>query len=304
MVSLAREDLATLPEDRADDEIVQDVLGALGGEEIPRTDLAALHVEAHLGTLVLRGYVRSRVNRTRAEEIARGVRGVLAVCDRLIADEDFQIAVAPALGMDARTRDQVIRVEAGHGVVRLVSATRSEGAGEATEEIAGSVPGVRAVAAGGPARTSEHILLPRIGTPVYTEEGELGRLHRVVLDPHSRQVTHLVVERHVPPTEDTVADTEHRPAPGDVLVPLAPVDHATDAGLFLRLGRGAIAALAPYYDADFVVPAATWVPSFDYRREDVRLARGPVPSASVSAARLAVGETGRVAVSSASDDHR
>jgi hypothetical protein len=62
-----------------------------------------LQVGALNGTVTLSGRVRSQAIKTTAEELARKVRGVSAVENRLVADTDVEVAVAQALAADVRT---------------------------------------------------------------------------------------------------------------------------------------------------------------------------------------------------------
>ncbi len=67
------------------------------------------------------------------------------VCNRLVADDDLQVAVAEALGRDPRTRAVQPRVQVDFGRVTLIGRVRDEPTRAAAASVATDVPGVRAV---------------------------------------------------------------------------------------------------------------------------------------------------------------
>ncbi len=139
VLDVGREQLSQLPEYRPDDELATDVEQALWNDEIlRRVDLPFLHTKVQDGIVILEGYVATSVHRQRAEEIVHNVRGVLGVDNRLIGDDELEIAVAQALGRDERTRRHRIRVRARHGIVYL-----SGDIVQAALDIAAAVPHVR-----------------------------------------------------------------------------------------------------------------------------------------------------------------
>jgi osmotically-inducible protein OsmY len=143
-LDVSKEELAHLPEYRPDDELASDVEQALWDDEIlRRVDFPLLRASVRDGSVTLEGYVVTSAHRRRAEEIVRQVRGVLGVDNRLIGDDDLEIAVAQALGRDERTQRHLIRVRSEHGVVHLDGEIVP-----AASAIASAVPGVRQVVIG------------------------------------------------------------------------------------------------------------------------------------------------------------
>ncbi len=207
------------------------------------------------------------------------VRGVRGLQSELIADDELEARVARALAGNARTRDYYIRVHVAEGFVHLTDtlerAALSTEVVDAAEEVAASVPGVRAVVVQlreVEASPRPRPILPRIGLPACTTDGWLGRIEAVVMSRRFRRVTHLIVASRVFPdgTADPVVGSESVPCRW--LVPVSAVARATAVAVLLGGGRDGVPEL-PADDDVFSVPDPSWQDSFDYRREDVRLVR-------------------------------
>jgi uncharacterized protein YrrD len=87
-LDVGREQVEQLPEYRPDDEITADVFDALWyGSGIDPYDLQYVEARAHDGIVELTGITRNEEVRARIEEVARTVRGVLGVQNRLATFE-------------------------------------------------------------------------------------------------------------------------------------------------------------------------------------------------------------------------
>ncbi len=106
-----------------------------------------VQVDVQGGTVILSGNARSRAVKEMAERIARGVKGISAVQNQLLADTDVEVAVAQALSADARTRAGFPGILVGvvFGVVYLKGTVSSADIKNAATEIAPKVAGVRRV---------------------------------------------------------------------------------------------------------------------------------------------------------------
>jgi osmotically-inducible protein OsmY len=106
-----------------------------------------VQVEAHAGDVVLSGVVRSHTARETAERIARAVKGVSAVENKLVVDADVEVAIAQALGADPRTRGGFPGILVGvvFGYVYLKGAVAAAEIKNAAGEVALKVAGVRSV---------------------------------------------------------------------------------------------------------------------------------------------------------------
>ncbi len=112
-----------------------------------RVWMSRLTIDAQDNTVTLTGVVRSRATKTIAVQIARSVPGVSQVQNKLVADEDTEVAVAQALGADARTRNAFPGVLVGvvFGVAFLKGVIASEAGKNAAGEISAQVAGVERV---------------------------------------------------------------------------------------------------------------------------------------------------------------
>lgn len=95
-----------------------------------------------------------------------------------------------------------------------------------------------------------------IGTQVHCRDGQCGKLHKVVLDPHTQRVTDLIVERGFLLTMDRV-------------VPLNIVEQATREQVTLSISSQELSEYPEYRMLEFEEPAPE-VKAGHYDRRDVR----------------------------------
>ncbi|GAB4433923.1 MAG: hypothetical protein OHK0015_23180 [Chloroflexi bacterium OHK40] len=176
---------------------------------------------------------------------------------------DGQIAatVQRALETDPRTREAGLHVEVCDGVVRLAGAPVAESIMQAARAIARRIRGVI-----GFADELEELPAPplRIGTPVYARNGRFGTLARVVVDPHARRVTHLVVHQGWLLTEDRV-------------IPIERVARAEPDGIYLDAPSIDLQGYPRYREEAFIEPQAEWEEIAPYLVADTLFWGGPYP---------------------------
>ncbi len=104
----------------------------------------SIQIQANNGAVVLSGCARSQAEKEVAGNLARAVKGVTAVENRLIADGDLEIAIAQALAADARTRDAFPGVLVGvvFGTVYLKGTAVSDDVKKAASEITSKIAGI------------------------------------------------------------------------------------------------------------------------------------------------------------------
>lgn len=95
-----------------------------------------------------------------------------------------------------------------------------------------------------------------IGTQVRCQDGQCGKLHKVVLDPHTQRVADLIVERGFLLTTDRV-------------VPVDLVEQATRESIMLSISSHALSEYPEYRVLKFKEPAPE-VQSGHYDRRDIR----------------------------------
>lgn len=176
---------------------------------------------------------------------------------------DGQIAatVQRALETDPRTCEAGLRVEVCDGVVRLAGAPVEESIVQAARAIARRIRGVI-----GFADELEELPAPplRIGAPVYARDGRFGTLARVVVDPHARRVTHLVVHQGWLLTEDRV-------------IPIERVARAEPDGIYLDAPSTDLQGYPRYREEAFIEPQAEWEEVAPYLVADTLFWGGPYP---------------------------
>jgi len=107
----------------------------------------ALDFKARRGIIEISGHVRTHAEKQVAEDAIIQVNDVKDVINSLYVDTDLEIAVAQALGNDARTRGSFpgILVGSGFGEIYLKGNVASQEIKKAAGEIAAKVDGVRSV---------------------------------------------------------------------------------------------------------------------------------------------------------------
>jgi osmotically-inducible protein OsmY len=189
--------------------------------------------------------IRLRLRRDEIDQLAR--------YQPAATDAEIQAQVARSLETQPETRGKGIGVEVERGLVQLLGEA-SEAVAQAATHLARWVRGVigvedRTTRPGEPAF--------RIGAPVFALDGRAGHLSKVVIDPNTRRVTHLVIHRGMLLDEDRV-------------VPVELVERATPEGIFLHLTSREVARQPRYREERFISPPPGWEPPPEYTAADVR----------------------------------
>jgi osmotically-inducible protein OsmY len=95
-----------------------------------------------------------------------------------------------------------------------------------------------------------------IGAQVHCRDGDGGKLHKVVVDPHTQRVTDLIVERGFLLTTDRV-------------LPVDVVERATEEGIYLSIFSEELGDYPEYHAVEFEEPAPA-VKEGAYDRGDIR----------------------------------
>ncbi len=132
---------------RRDESLEQAVRDALAHYAPLQMWQHSIDLQAGEGTVVLSGHARSQAEKEIAEKLVRAVRGVTSVENKLIVDGDLEVAVAQALGIDARTGSAFPGILVGvvFGTAFLKGRIASEDVKKAAGEIASRVAGVQRV---------------------------------------------------------------------------------------------------------------------------------------------------------------
>ena len=135
-VASATTDDAQIVPYRPDADLLDDVQAALYNYPRLHVDLRAVQVRVVDGEAWLLGNVASSLNRRIMEELLVEVRGLTAVHNEIVADNELAIQIAQALARDPRTRGQLFGVYPNLGEVFLRGNARSAEALQAAIDIA------------------------------------------------------------------------------------------------------------------------------------------------------------------------
>lgn len=285
-LAVDRDALDQLSEYLPDKEIKWAIEQALWENDLIRRGVLAytpIEITVQDGRVTLRGHVNTSVERQRIEDIVQGVAGVQGFENRLVVDYEVEVAVAQALGRDPRTRDYIIQVSSRFGRVFLQGKVPTLELQTTAEEVAATVPQVRAVinrlrmSRRPAARTALRIVEPSIGQEVYAVNVQIGQIYKVVISPRSRRVSAVIVRGKLPDSQQERT----------VVVPAERVDFVTSAA-FLTLTALECAQLPDFNPTAFMTPDAAWEPPFPYHREEVLLDLGRGREAHLEASRSGV----------------
>jgi sporulation protein YlmC with PRC-barrel domain len=168
------------------------------------------------------------------------------------SDGQIRTEAMRSLETQPETRGQGWRVEVERGLVRLFGEV-SEAVAQAATRLIRSLWGVIGV--------EDRTTRPgepgfRIGVPVFALDGRIGHLHKVVVDPHTRRVSHLIVHRGFLLDEDRV-------------VPVELVERSTAEGIIMHLTSQEVSRLPRYHEACFRGPPPDWEPLPGYEAADI-----------------------------------
>ncbi len=291
-LTLARTALDRLPPYLPDSTIAANVIEVLWQNEAIRTsDIEAIDVTVRDGVVILRGYICSRFNKAQAVREVRQVPGVRDVDNQLVVDPEVEVAVAQALAQDPRTGGQPIAVYVKHGVVTLSGKLNSAAVRAAVEEVTASVPQTRAIVNDiqtpgvvvDPAQ--QRVLQPRIGQHVYARDMELGRVETVIINPHHRRVTAVVVNGKFPARSHSAAHTLSDDMAQEerwVVIPIEVIRHVGIGGVMLTINGDATSHYPDFDPNHFRAPPTRWQPPYPYTHADVLLEPTEMPVLAVA----------------------
>lgn len=263
-----------IPEDnpvqlvRTNDGILADIWDALWKEDTIRSlDMSSISINVKGGEVYLTGYLARENNLPLIDSIAHYVTGVVVVHNHLVTDRDLIIQVARALAKDKRTCPFILPVGASHGWINLGGEVPTREIQCVAEKVAGGVPGVRGVitlprVAGESPNRPRRTVQPRIGAAVYRENGEVGIVSQVVIQPDNQLVTHVVV--HSKELRDGNLVTR------ETVVPVKAIDHVKNESIFL-VRNGLSLKAYPVLDPDeYPLALFTWKAPYPYTAGEVR----------------------------------
>ncbi len=260
---------------RTNDGILADIWDALWKVDTFRSlDLGSLSIDVKDGEVYLDGHLAQENNRLLIESIVRSVVGVVAVHSHMILDRDLIIRVAQALANDERTRPYILPVDAFHGWIHVGGEVPTHELQQVAEKVVAGVSGVRGVTilpriAGENPPKMHRPAQPRIGAVVYGQDGEMGFLTQVVIQPDNRLVTHIVVRSKEITDGNLVAR--------ETVIPLEASDLVKNESIFLQRNGQRLAKPAHALDAypaldpdEYPLAESTWKAPYPYTAGEVR----------------------------------
>ncbi len=266
---LTPEMVDALPVYRTDGELADHALDAVEGVgPLAEDDLRFLRVEALDGVVVLTGHIRSRSWSDAAQAAVAAIPGVLGVDNQLVCDDELGQEVADALTSLPHAYEYAFAAQVQYGVVELSGRAEDLATAEAASEMTAGIPTVRGVVnhidAPGFVKDEDWIEPPAIGEPVYGDNGILGHVERVVIDPRRRSFVGLVVELRVP----RGASREGELLRGRSFIRRQETRVINEAAVYLH--QGVPMGLEERPVRDLVAPAPPdWRPPFPYQPSEV-----------------------------------
>lgn len=255
------------PASRSDFAIEDDIWSRLWQEDTVRTlDFNSVSVEVESGRVVIRGHVGKDRNRRRIEEMIASVAGVSEIDNQLVSDQELTLKIAQALSRDERTRSFFLNVSCMHGWVTVNGEVHSLEAREVAEEVVSAVPEVRGILNppsinGQTIAQDRTIAQPDIGAHVYNQEGLVGRVTRVVINPLDRLVTHFVVSAG--------GEAAGRRITSQFVLPVKTIGVINDANIILSDDVSRITAYPELDLEEFPLAPEDWRPPFPYKSGQV-----------------------------------
>ena len=272
---------------KADNVLTAKIMHALEADhQLGRREVDHMSVAVSGGVATLTGHVGRAINKTRAAAVVSETPRVAAIVNDLVLDYDLMIDAARVLGHDPQTKDEQIQVNVQHGVVYLGGTVTRAAVRVAATQAAARIPQARGIInvikVPGIALDAdeERFVQPQIGKGVYATDGQVGRVHRVVISPQSRRVTTVVVHAQIALGQEADGpswSTERSLQPLSqryILIPITSIECAQSGGLLLNVKSSKAARFGDFDQRNFVLPPAEWLPPYPYVSADVLFCQG------------------------------
>lgn len=251
-------------------------------KSLRRTGSDGIAIMVKDSVVTLTGHVRSNTHKTQADSVAHHMPGIVRFENQLVVDDKLALAVADALGNDARMGGEHMGVNAQRGFIYLTGSASNSAIRLLAAQIGAGVPQVRGIinriqvpgVVNGDAE--EQIFQPAIGQEIYTVNDELGTVLQVIIHPHSRRVSAVVVSATV--GHQPSANATHHPIANtqfarQVVIPTNELRCAPSGALFLNPRDNKAARFDDFHARHYVTPPVGWQPPFPYHAKDVLFCR-------------------------------
>jgi osmotically-inducible protein OsmY len=253
---------------RSDESLGAEIMESLWRrQEIRWLDLDSLTVGVQQGVVTLSGYLNKESNFNLINKIVRSIPGVIQVDNQLIIDRNLTLRIAQALAGDARTRSLIMPVGTTHGWVRFGGAVPTCELQAVVEEVTAGVPGVRGIVSLPKLPHGKHNLercavQPVISAKVFGDNGQLGAVTQVIIQPRSRLVTHIVMEAQGFQNGAFFLR--------EYLIPVDAIERVDEESVFLKRKTPSLSVI-PAFDPSTYPPAhQDWQIPYPYKKGTVR----------------------------------
>lgn len=279
LLSINQEQFTELPEYQADSSIAEEVDRALWKDLVLRdTDYHEIDVQVSDGIITLNGHVITSMNQWRAETAVKNIPGILSVKSHLIPDDKLTLKVAEALGQIEQKEDCKFSTKVENGVAVLVGEVSSTSIRDQAEQCVAEIPWVRGVIneinAPGILLNPEdqRFLQPLIGKELLFKDALSVTTRKVVINPHNRRVSAVVVLGRFPDPLRKDKKSEYRGESNPervVVLPVCLILYLTHSAGFIRINSGETIEYEDYDPSRYITPDKDWLPPYPYCTAEV-----------------------------------
>jgi len=240
-------------------------------DTIRALDINNISIHVDDGEVLLLGHLVSDGHKQRIEKEISKIQGVISIKNQLISDRELISKVARALAKDSRTHKLILYVGAFHGWVHINGKVPLEKDRDLVEEVAASVPEVRGVVdlpklVSGQKADKHHIIQPEIDNRVYDRTNSIGRVYRVIINPHNRLVIGVVVEADLPVNGHNEI--------GYFVVSSDFMKVVNEGGIILENSLPDLTSSPLFNQVEFIAPPEDWSPPYPYVSGEILWPKG------------------------------
>jgi osmotically-inducible protein OsmY len=237
----------------------------------------SITADVYDGMITLSGHVATSTGKLQAEQMVNQAGGTHATENHLVVDNDLMYLVSQALADDKQKYQERIFVSVRQGVVTLNGQRSSVAERLAAEQSAAQVPTVRGVSNLIEAQgvivdeIEQRVMQPHMGQEVFASDMSLGRVNRLIIDPHNRRVVAVVVKGEFPARQQSASASSPWDLPTQarsVVIPISAISSLTMSMVQVNMPGVEAAHYADFLASDFHLPDPAWRPPYPYTMSD------------------------------------
>lgn len=268
-----------MPEYRYDSLIADDVDRALWKDTVLRmTDYDEIDVRVSDAVITLNGHVITSMNQWRAESAVDNIQGALDVKSYLIPDDKLTLEIAGALGQMEQLEGCKFFTRVENGLAVLGGEVTSTELRDEAEKRVSEIPEVRGilnkihVSGEAPEPDERRFLQPTIGAELYFKDGVSVTIRKVVINPHNRLVTAVVVLGQIQDSLRKFQSAAYRAEQIPERLLVVSIDLLlilTPGSGFIQVNSDETAQFASYDPSRYITPDKDWLPPYPYCTAEV-----------------------------------